>query len=118
MTAASKNGEEMISFELEVLDKSLSEDDLMNSLEKVIAETREELELPEAALYAELEGHFLGIGSVTAVVILKQMAISALVAAAAGLGKKTSEYVFDEYIAPKLRRRNLIPKSTEIDPKP
>lgn len=115
MTSEQSSQGTLLRFELTALDRGRSEESLRGALSEAISEVQHELELPEKSLESELEGGFLGIGTITVVLVIKKVALAAVLGAASGLGKKASEFLFDEYLAPKLRRRNLIPNPPTIE---
>lgn len=111
-------------FTVDVLDASLTEAEVRALLQESLASARAQLSLDEGLLRAEVEGGFLGIGELGAVLLLKTAGIISVLKTAgiisgsgvlAGMSKKLGEYIFDEYFAPQLRKRNLLARLQSAD---
>ena len=96
-------------FTIRILDPKLDEHEIKKLIDDAVAEARSELDLDKDVLFAEVEGAFLGLGEVTAVLVLKKAATIAASGLLAGAAKKAGEFVFENYVAPRLRRANLVP---------
>ena len=104
-------------FSLEVVDPELKPDDILNFVEEALREALAESDAAGAADVA-LEGGFFGIGELSVVLIIKTAAALAGGAFVTGMGKKAGEFFFEEYLAPKLRRKNLLPGELKKLPAP
>jgi hypothetical protein len=128
------------SFTISAQDASLTEARVKRLLAQATAEatTRAKKDGYEVETRSGLDGGFFGVGETAAVLVLmaKSATVTKMLAAAAAAGKvvaaKTAEggaiaaggFFFNEYVAPRLRKLNLLPanfhaaQKKALEPKP
>lgn len=125
MTLRKINAENVYRFSISPQDASLTEARVENLLAQATTEAEEAARRDGYKVDAksDLEGRFLGIGEVTALVVVaaKSATVAKMLAAAEtggkilakaaleGTGAAGGKLFFDKYLAPRLRKVNLLP---------
>jgi len=125
-----KNVEQTYRFTISPQDASLTEARIRKLLAQATAEAEKEAQEKGSGVAATsgLEGGFGGVGEITALLILAaKSATGAKVIAAAGAGAKIvgkaalggvgaagGKLFFDKYLAPRLRKLNLLPSNLKV----
>jgi hypothetical protein len=102
--------EEVYTFTLDVLDTRMPESDLRRAISESTQGALEDLKLDSSLIDADLEGGFAGLGEVAVLLVMKKVGTIVATGVLAGAGQRVGEFFFDQYIAPRLRARNLLPK--------
>jgi hypothetical protein len=110
MTTSYPEDTEAYAFSLEVIEPYLSEQRLRELIQEAVEEGLKEIKVDPDLAEADLEGGFAGVGEVAVILLLKKIGIMIGTGFIAGASEKAGEHFFEQFVAPKLRARNLLPK--------
>lgn len=110
---------DLFRFVLSVEDKSLSESDVKRLVQQATQEAIDAggQQVAELKPSTEVEGGFGGFGEAAVILALVHAAKAGAIAAGLGASKAAGETFFKEFLAPKLRKLNLLPSKFQPLPR-
>ena len=110
----SENTEEKFRFHLQNVDPSANEEAVQRSFDEAMQAAIKEAGVPTATSpKAEFEGGFLGAGETVVVLWILHALKVGTAAAATGAATAAGKSFYEDFLAPQLRKRNLLPSKLE-----